>query len=787
VGEGSTGLIEGLLRRVRGQPVEVAPRRLRRRVDRIVRRADDTRALDDDALRERGRGIAAEAAHGPLGRSREEEAFALIREVARRRIGLEPYPVQLLAGLALREGAVVEMATGEGKTLAAVAPACLAAWGGGGIHVLTFNDYLARRDAAWMGPIYRFFGLQVAAVQSEHPAERRRAGYGADVTYATAREAGFDFLRDQLVLEPGDRVQRGRAAAIVDEADSLLVDEARVPLVIAGRDEETRFDPGELVRLVRSLERGRDLELDEGGRNVFLTDAGLARCEGALGCGPLHDMGNRELLTGLQVVLHAEVLLRRDVDYIVRDGRVELVDEFTGRVREDRRWPDGLHAALQAKEGVEVEPEGRVLGSVTLQHYLAGYERLAGMTATAQPAAEELQAFYGLRTVVVPPNRPCVRADPPDRVFTHREAKEEALVAEVADCREVGRPVLVGTASVEASERLAEALDAAGIPCEVLNARNDEREAEVIAGAGAPGAVTISTNMAGRGTDIRLGGADESDREAVVAVGGLYVVGTHKHESRRIDDQLRGRAGRQGDPGESRFFVSLDDDLVARHGVLELIPERHRPAPRAGEVDDPVVGREIDRTQRIVEGQTFDIRRTLWRYSSVVEKQRRILGEWRERVLVEGPDRPLAGEGCAEHRTELVAVVGEAEVRRAERQLTVLAIDRAWADQLSLIADIREGVHLYGLQNTNPFLLGWGPLNEFNKQITEAFQGLLVRVDDRVAETFVSLSADGGGLDLGAQGFGGPGATWTYLVHDDPFENALVRVMRRFRGALGKD
>lgn len=787
MGESRPGLFERMLHRVRGVPVEVAPGRLRRQVERIVARRDALRGLDDQALAERGREIAGVVGGGKLARRTVAEAFALVREVSRRTLGLEPYPVQLLAGLALREGAIAEMATGEGKTLAAVAPACLAAWEGRGVHLLTFNDYLARRDAAWMGPIYRFLGLRVAALQADlGPAERREA-YLADVTYGTAREAGFDFLRDQLALEPGDRVQRGRAAAIVDEADSLLIDEARVPLVIAGRDDEMRFDPGELVQIVRSLEGGRHLEVDEGGRNVFLTDEGIAVVEARLACGPLHDGGNRDLLTRLQVVLHAEVLLQRDVDYILRDGHVELVDEFTGRVREDRRWPDGLHAAIQAKEGVEIDPEGRMLGSITLQHYLAGYGHLSGMTATARPAAEELQAFYGLRTVVVPPNRTCVRQDRPDRVFSHREAKEAALVGEIADCRGSGRPVLVGTESVEASERLARALERAGVPCEVLNARNDEREAVVIAAAGAPGAVTISTNMAGRGTDIRLGGAGEEDREAVVALGGLYVIGTHKHESRRVDDQLRGRAGRQGDPGESRFFVSLEDDLIARHGVLELIPERHRPRAQEAAVDDPVVAREIDRAQRIVEGQNFDIRRTLWRYSSVVEEQRHILAQWRERVLVDGEVRPVASECCADHRALLVQRFGEEAVERAERHLTLRAIDRAWADQLTRVADIREGVHLHGLQNTNPFLLGWGPLNEFNKQVTEAFQALLAGIDDRVAEGFAGLSADGEELDPGTTALGAPGATWTYVVHDDPFENALIRVMKRFRSALGRD
>ena len=479
------------------------------------------------------------------------EAFALSREAARRAIGQRPFDVQILAGLAIHRGRIAELATGEGKTLAAVAPAYLHALLGRGVHVLTFNDYLARRDARWMGPVYERLGLSVGYVQEGMmPTERRRA-YRCDVTYVTAKEAGFDYLRDGLALDDSEQVHRPFHFAIVDEADSILIDEARIPLVIAGDAGQSPnlAGPERMAAVARQLLPKIDYDTDEYQHNIALTEAGIARAEGLLGCGDLYASENLARLAQLRNALHAQCLLARDVDYVVRAGRVELVDDFTGRVADKRQWPDGLQAALEAKEGVQRQPEGRILGSVTLQHFLRQYPQLAGMTATAQPAAEELEQLYGLRVTVVPTHRPMIRVDDPDVVFTDQDAKRAALVGEIAGVHATGRPVLVGTASVGESERLADELRAKGVPGEVLNARNDEREAEIVAHAGAVGAVTISTNMAGRGTDIRLGGPDDhaADREKVVALGGLYVIGTNRHASLRIDQQLRGRAGRQGD------------------------------------------------------------------------------------------------------------------------------------------------------------------------------------------------------------------------------------------------
>jgi preprotein translocase subunit SecA len=607
-----------------------------------------TRAGDRE-LRERALGLRRQAQEGADLVLLLPETFALVRETARRVLGERPYDVQMRAGIALHQGRLAEMRTGEGKTLAAVAPVALAALAGRGVHVLTCNDYLARRDAGWMGPVYERLGLTASWVEEGMTPEERRRAYASDITYVTVKEAGFDHLRDSLCFEPGGQVHRPFHLAVVDEADSLLIDEARIPLVIAGHLDDAGVDPLRLAAVVRRLERGLDYAGDAFGRNVFLTDRGVRRAEALLGCGNLFTTEHLRLQADLRNALHAEALLCRDVDYIVRDGRLELVDELTGRVAEDRQWPDGLQAALEAKEGLLPQPEGKVLASITIQHFLRKYPRLCGMTATARSAAHELADVYGLAVETIPPHRPCIRIDHPDLIFASKEEKRRALLDGITRVHATGRPVLVGTVSVQESERLAADLRRAGIGCRVLNAKNDAEEAAIIAEAGALDAVTISTNMAGRGTDIRLGGAGERERDAVVALGGLYVVGTNRHESRRTDDQLRGRAGRQGDPGASRFLISLEDDLLQRCGIDKLIPARLREelaagsngAPRA--IEHPAVHREVDRAQRIMEGQHGDLRKRLLGFSERLESQRGELAEWRQAVL-EGREEGILAE-----------------------------------------------------------------------------------------------------------------------------------------------
>jgi preprotein translocase subunit SecA len=754
--------LDSLLDRLRGRPIERDLSVYREGLARISALEPAMAGLTDTGLTERARTLRSRVLEGSPPEARLAEAFALAREAARRALGQRPFDEQILAGLALAQGKIAEMATGEGKTLAAVAPVFLQALAGRGAHVLTFNDYLARRDAAWMGPVYERLGLSVGVVQERMTVADRQRAYAADVTYLTAKEAGFDHLRDALALEPGERVQREYHFALVDEADSILIDEARIPLVIAGETGDALAGPERLAALVRSLAAGRDYDTDEHAHNIALTEAGTARVETALGGVSLHALENVSLHAQLRHALHAEHLLKRDVDYIVRSGKVELVDESTGRVADKRHWPDGLHAAVEAKEGLRLTTEGRILGQVTLQHFLRLYPRLAGMTATAHTAAEELEGFYGLRTVVIPTHRPMVRIDEPDVVFTHRAAKHAALAAEIARVHAAGRPVLVGTASVGESEELAAALAAAGVAGEVLNARNDEKEAAIVARAGAPGAVTISTNMAGRGTDIRLGGPDEARRDEVAALGGLYVIGTNRHASLRIDQQLRGRAGRQGDPGSSRFFVSLEDPLIRRYGVEQLVSARHLPARQEAPVGSRLLRTEIARAQRIVEDDGFQLRRTLFGYSDIVEKQRRAIQRWRATVLERGEPQHLLAERSAARYGRLLPVVGPSVLDEVERRLLLLAIDRCWSDHLAELREMREDSVLLAFA-------GRFPLAEFYRQAGESFQALQDRIEDEVVRDFERIEVGPDGVDWEREGLRGPSATWTYLVGENPF------------------
>jgi preprotein translocase subunit SecA len=759
--------------RARGSTVEFDLSRFGPELAAISAEDGACRAIPDAVLLARGRALRDRARAGEARTALRVPLFALVREAARRRLGERPFDEQIVAALALDEGGIVEMQTGEGKTLAATMPAALNALEGRGVHVLTFNDYLARRDAEWMRPVYQAVGLEVAAVAEGLARDQRQAAYAADITYVTAKEAGFDRLRDGLVTDPTAAVHRPLHLAIVDEADSLLIDEARVPLVIAGGAEGEGDRSREMAALVRSLVPGVHYGTDEYRRDAELTDAGIEAVQAALGC-DLHDPANLGLLTELNCALHARVLLNRDVDYIVRGGRVEIVDEFTGRVVSDRHWPDGLQAALDAKEGVARRADGRILGSITLQRFLSGYPRLCGMTGTARDASQELWATYGLEVSVIPTHRPVVRIDRGDRVFTHGAAKERAIVDAVREAHVVGRPVLVGTASVGESDRLAAVLRGEGIACDVLNARHDDEESAIVRRAGAIGAVTISTNMAGRGTDIRLGGPVGDERARVAGLGGLLVIGTNRHESRRIDHQLRGRAGRQGDPGESVFLVSLEDDLLVRFGIAGLVPTTAYPERSDRPIDHPVVRREIARTQRISEGQNFEIRRTLARYAAVLERQWELLGARRAVVLREGAAGAFAFDAPA--RAELVRGAGEAAVVEAERLVVLGAIDRAWREHLAACADVREGIHLERIG-------GRDPLTEFTRASIAAFEGIEEHVETLVSAALPAVRVVEGRIDLTGTGLTAPASTWTYLVNDDPFKNQLVSMLTGPGGA----
>ncbi|MFA5910839.1 MAG: hypothetical protein WC815_18820 [Vicinamibacterales bacterium] len=661
-------------------------------------------------------------------------AAVLIHKV----LGFDLFDVQLQAALALADGKVVEMQTGEGKTVAAVPAIVWLARSGLGVHVLTANDYLSRRDAAWMGGIYRRLGLSVGVIQQEMTSVERRAAYGCAITYGTANEVGFDYLRDQLVLDTADRVLRPFAAAVLDEADSALIDEARIPLVIAGGATNAGDEAFRADRAVRCLRPG-DYSTDDSGRNVALTPSGLAAVEHMLGCdlyvirqpqegvaSTEHDIlqpqeavatteGAGSLMAAVHEALHAHALLRRDVDYVVRDGQVLSVDEFKGRIVRDRRWPGRLQTALECKEGVARKVQGRVLGCVTIENLIALYPTVCGMSGTAATQARDFREMYELDVAVIPTHRPMIRIDYPDKVFATRAEKETAIVAEIRATHASGRPVLVGTASVQESEALSRQL--ADIDHVVLNARNEEAEAAVIARAGERGAVTISTNMAGRGVDIKLG-------DGVAVLGGLHVVGTTRYESRRVDHQLRGRAGRQGDPGSSRFFVSLEDPLMVKFGADCAAP---------------------DQAQRIAEGQNLDIRLLLRKYETVVEAQRRLTGTRRERVLT--GEQPCGSE--------------------LGRLVMLHTIDELWSDYLTAVNNLRADSVWISLGTANPFA-------NYIVQVHGMFGEFQRAIDDEWPNRLEQAQTEG--IDPRQRG-----ATWTYLTTDEPFGHVTERIMRGLR------
>ncbi|MDQ0091496.1 preprotein translocase subunit SecA [Paenibacillus anaericanus] len=666
------------------------------------------------------------------------DAYALVCEAAKRKLGLQPYDIQIMAAIALHERFLIEQHTGEGKTLSAVMPAYLNALTGEGVHVLTFNDYLANRDAEWMGPIYRFLGLTVNSVQAGMSLFEKREAYAKDITYVTAKEAGFDYLRDMIALTEADTVHRPFHYVIVDEADSLLLDEARVPLVIAsepgsfGNDGNDGNDGIRFAEVARRLVQEEYYDFDEFMRNVYLNEVGSAKAESLLGCGNLYESHNSHLLMSLNCALHAELLLKKDVDYIVRDGNIELIDEYTGRVAENRHLPEGLQAALAAKEGLQTLAGGKILGTITLQHFLSLYPKICGMTATAHASAMDFEDIYRLQVVQIPPNRPNIRIDHPHRIYTHKEAKLKALVQEISSVHRTGRPILIGTSSVGESIMLAEALAVIGVPCHVLNATNDAKEAEIIAKAGEIGAVTVSTNMAGRGVDIRLGGGNPTQAEVVAKLGGLYVIATHVNESVRIDDQLRGRSGRQGDPGASVFFVSLEDELLLRFGINKGI----RNLRQDEALEDSVIRSKIMHIQRVIMGQNFDIRQELNYYSDMVEDQRRILYE--ERLGILKGERPMSP---------------------SEQRVRLFYIDQFWADHLAYVSYIREGIHLESLASRNP-------IDEFHVQITQAYEQIPAKVNSESAKMLVRLGGSNDPVKWEKFGLKSPTSTRTYIIND---------------------
>lgn len=752
--------------------------RLNKIVTKINQLEPEFSALTDDQLREKTGEFKQRLANGAVLDSLLPEAFAVVREAAKRTLGQRHFDVQLMGGIVLHEGRIAEMKTGEGKTLVATLPVYLNALTGKGVHVVTVNDYLAKRDAEWMGQVYRFLGLSVGVIVHGLDFAERAAAYQCDVTYGTNNEFGFDYLRDNMVTSPSLIVQRELNYAIVDEVDSILIDEARTPLIISGAAEDSTEHYHQFARIVPKLTPEEDYTVDEKARSVAMTEAGVAKVERMLGIDNLFDDRNFALNHYLIQALKAYTLFRRDRDYVVKDGEVIIVDEFTGRLMPGRRYSDGLHQAIEAKENVKVAEETQTLASITFQNYFRMYQKLAGMTGTAMTEEAEFRRIYGMDVVAIPTNRPMIRIDYPDLVYKTSAAKFKAVVEEIVQRHQTGQPVLVGTISIEKSEMLSRMLHQRGIPHEVLNAKNHEREAEIIKNAGQRGAVTIATNMAGRGTDIMLG-------EGVKELGGLHVIGTERHESRRIDNQLRGRSGRQGDPGSSRFYVSLEDDLMRLFGGERIQQLMERLGWKDDEpIENAQITKAIENAQKRVENLNFERRKQVLEYDDVMNQQREVIYNQRRAVLLgdniqevihtifqnackhivaEYVDPKLASEewdlaGLAARYEDLtrkplpltvaqlqkmqpeqiaeelakaaMAAYAEREqlygaeiMRRIEHLVLLQTIDKKWMEHLRAMDDLREGIGLraYGQQN---------PLTEYKFEAYEMFNAMVRSIQE---------------------------------------------------------
>jgi len=763
-------MIGWILTKIFGSQNDRTLRRLRPRVEKINALEAGISQLSDADLagktaqfRERlGRGEALDALL--------PEAFAVVRETGKRLLKMRHFDVQLIGGMVLHEGKIAEMATGEGKTLVATLPVYLNALTGKGVHMVTVNDYLAKRDREWMGPIYEFLGLSVGVIQHGSSGEERQRAYASDVVFGTNNEFGFDFLRDNMVRHMSQRVQRNLNYAIVDEVDSILIDEARTPLIISGPSDESTDKYFKIDKIIPRLVKEEDFQIEEKTRTVALTDKGNKKVEQTLGVENLYDPSNVELVHHVSQALRAHTLFKKDVDYVVNDGQVVIVDEFTGRLMPGRRYSDGLHQALEAKEGVEVEEENQTLATITFQNYFRMYKKLSGMTGTARTEAQEFHEIYKLDVVVAPTNRPMIRVNHADRIYRTEKEKYNAVVDEIAELNVKGQPVLVGTVSIEKSEVLSSLLRRRHVLHNVLNAKYHEMEAQIIRQAGQKSAVTIATNMAGRGTDIVLG-------EGVKELGGLHVLGTERHEARRIDNQLRGRSGRQGDPGSSRFYLAMEDDLLRIFGSERVAGLMQRMGMEEGqEIEHPFINRAIETAQTRVEGRNFEIRKQLLEYDNVMNLQREVIYGERRKVLegedlkqhflgmieetVDGmttgysPDAEEALKGLSEMIRKIFPIhleglesasgqeladglieraqaayeqkekeLGADSMRHLERMILLDVVDSKWKDHLRSMDNLREGIGLraYGHKD---------PLVEYKREAYDAFQEMILSIKE---------------------------------------------------------
>ncbi len=757
---GDRSYITKVLNKFSGYPVELSLEPYMNTLGKI--RNIDLSGFSDRELKKKSGVLQKQTQNGEPLNNFTETAFALVIETFRRLKKIELFDVQILSGIALHLGKLVQMQTGEGKTFAAVLPAYLNGLTGSGVHIITANDYLAKRDALWMGKIFKFLGLSTGFISEGMESKKRQSAYNSDITYLSANEAGFDFLRDNISTDSSKILQRPLNYVIVDEADFILIDEARVPLVIAGKREEPEINYTKITEIIKGLDHKTDYKTDENKRNISLTETGINKVESMLKCGNLFNGKNNLKFSAVNTTLHSAKLLHQNIDYIVIDNKIELIDEFTGRIAVNRKWPHGIQNAIEAKENLSINPEGKVLASITIQHFLKLYPKICGMTATAESAADEFSSIYGMNVVVIPPNRPSVRSDEDDVIFPGKTDKFNAIVKEIEKTTRSGRPVLVGTGSIKESEQIAGMLKKSGIRCEVLNAKNHEAEAGIIEKAGMLNSVTISTNMAGRGTDIVLGGPEKRFRDKIISLGGLYVIGTNRHESIRIDNQLRGRAGRQGDPGSSRFFISLEDDLMSRYGLSRSYSRSSLDLNEHNQIIDPFIKKEVIHYQRIIEGENFEIRKTLWEYSNLVEEQRKITYNFRKSILTSDKELTFLSENIPGLYKNYCSLYGEKLLNSVERDITLFFIDHYWAVYLEHITDIKEGIHLFRYG-------GKSPISEFQIKISTAFKEVNEKIGTKIIETFKKVKISKNGIDIAKEGLQGPTSTWTYMINDNPF------------------
>lgn len=746
-----------------------SPKKNQKKSRAVVAQANPERytGATDDELRAAAADAVVKAGEGEDGRIKDvPQLLAVLREVTRRTLGIAPFDVQLQGTLALLNGDVAEMATGEGKTLTGAMATIGYALQGKRVHVITVNGFLAARDDEWMGPMFDFFGLTHGAIQEELTSDERREIYQRDIVFGAINELGFDVLRDHLATERAEVVRTPADVAVIDEADSVLVDEALVPLVLAGSEPGTA-PAGQITQLVQRMEENEHFTISPDRRNVFLTDKGSAFVEKALGIDSLYSEGKDgedagQTLVQVNVALHAEHLLIRDVHYIVKDGSVALIDGSRGRIADLQRWPDGLQAAVEAKEGLRVTDGGRILDQVTIQALIGMYPTVCGMTGTALAAGDQLRQFYGLQVSVIDPNVPTKRFDEADRIYATDEERDAAVIEHILAVQETGQPQLIGTQDVAASERIAEALAARGVESSILNAKNHEAEAAVVAEAGRPGHVTVSTQMAGRGTDIKLGGKDESARDAAVEAGGLHVVGVGRFRSQRLDNQLRGRAGRQGDPGSAVFFVSLQDDVVETGGAGESLEAQ---PDASGRLNQKKVANFVDHCQRVTEGQMLDIHATTWKYNKLINDQRDIIDARRQKLL----DTDAAWQELAEAQPQKAASLQEQGIdqgvlEQSARAIMLFHLDLQWSEHLAYLDDIRESIHLRAIARESP-------IDEFHRMSIAAFGDLAARAVNNAEDTFAEAEFTSEGVDLDGLGLHKPSATWTYMVNDNPLSS----------------